>query len=61
MKNRFEWTKALCNIANPCSKLLCTEVREVYQILRNQTLDLNDSVIQFECVNSLTSLPVLYS
>ena len=24
-------------IANPCCKLLCTEVREVYQIFRNQT------------------------
>ena len=26
------------NITNPCSKLLYTEVREVYQIFRNQTL-----------------------
>ena len=26
------------NIANPCSKLLCTEVREVYEIFRKQTL-----------------------
>ena len=26
------------NIANPYSKLLCTEMREVYQIFRNQTL-----------------------
>ena len=30
--------KLSVNIANPCSKLLCTEVREVYQIFRNQTL-----------------------
>ena len=29
-KTDFEWTKALCNIANPCSELLCTEVKEVY-------------------------------
>ena len=30
--------KLSVNIANPCSKLLCTEVREVYQIFRKQTL-----------------------
>ena len=35
---QIEWTKALCNIAKPCSKLLCIEVREMYQIFRNQTL-----------------------
>ena len=27
--------KLSVNIANPCSKLLCTEVREVFQIFRN--------------------------
>ena len=45
---QIEWTKAICNIANPCSKLLCTEVREVYQIFRNQTLvfsPLNDKTV----------------
>ena len=30
--------KLSVNIANPCSKLLCTEVSEVYQIFRNKTL-----------------------
>ena len=30
--------KLFVSIANTCSKLLCTEVREVYQIFRNQTL-----------------------
>ena len=30
--------KLSVNTANPCSKLLCTEVREVYQIFRKQTL-----------------------
>ena len=30
--------KLSVNIANPCSKLLCTVVREVYWIFRNQTL-----------------------
>ena len=30
--------KLSVNVANPCSKLLCTEVKEVYQIVRNQTL-----------------------
>ena len=30
--------KLSVSITNPCSKLLCTEVREVYQIFRNQTL-----------------------
>ena len=47
----LKWTSALdfckidlsglklsVNIANLCSKLLCTEVKEVYQIFRNQTL-----------------------
>ena len=34
--SQIEWTKVI--IANPCSKLLCMEVREVYQISRNQTL-----------------------
>ena len=29
--------KLSVNIANACSKLLYTEVREVYQIFRNQT------------------------
>ena len=31
--------KLSVNTANPCSKFLCTEVREVYQIFRKQTLD----------------------
>ena len=30
--------KLSVSIANPCSKLLCTEVRQVYQVFRNQTL-----------------------
>ena len=30
--------KLSVDIVNPCSNLLCTEVREVYQIFRNQTL-----------------------
>ena len=30
--------KLLVSITDPCSKLLCTEVREVYRIFRNQTL-----------------------
>ena len=30
--------KLSVSIANPYSKLLCTEVGEVYQIFRNQTL-----------------------
>ena len=29
----FEWTKALCNIANPCSELLCTEVKKCIEYL----------------------------
>ena len=37
-KTLLSGLKLSVNIANPCSKLLCTEMREVYQIFRNQTL-----------------------
>ena len=37
-KTDLSGLKLSVSIANPCSKLLCTEVREVYQIFRNQTL-----------------------
>ena len=37
-KTDLSGLKISVNIANPCSKLLCTEVRVVYQIFRNQTL-----------------------
>ena len=36
-KTDLSGLKLSVNIANPCSKLLCAEVREVYQIFRNQT------------------------
>ena len=37
-KTDLSGLKLSVSIANLCSKLLCTEVREVYQIFRNQTL-----------------------
>ena len=37
-KTDLSGLKLSVSIANPCSKLLCTEVIEVYQIFRNQTL-----------------------
>ena len=37
-KTDLSGLKLSASIANPCFKLLCTEVRQVYQIFRNQTL-----------------------
>ena len=37
-KTDLSGLKLSISITNPCSKLLCTEVREVYQIFRNHTL-----------------------
>ena len=37
-KTDLSGLKLSVNIANPCSKLLCTEVREMYPIFRKQTL-----------------------
>ena len=37
-KTDLSGLKLFVGIANPCSKLLYTEVRQVYQIFRNQTL-----------------------
>ena len=37
-KTDLSGLKLSVSIANPCSKLLCTEVRQVYQIFRSQTL-----------------------
>ena len=37
-KTDLSGLKLSVSITNPCSKLLCTEVREVYRIFRNQTL-----------------------
>ena len=58
--------KLSVSIANLCSKLLRTEVKGLYSsslgnrlfMFRTWSLGLEDSVIQFECVNSLTLLPV---
>ena len=37
-KTDLSGLKLSVSIAKPCSKLLCTEVRQVYQVFRNQTL-----------------------
>ena len=37
-KTDLSGLKLSVSIANPCSKLLGTEVKQVYQIFRNQTL-----------------------
>ena len=37
-KTDLSGLKLSVNIANPCSKLLCTEVKGLYQAFRNQTL-----------------------
>ena len=37
-KTDLSGLKLSVSIDNPCSKLLCTEVKGLYQIFRNQTL-----------------------
>ena len=37
-KTDLSGLKLSVSIANPCSKLLCTEGKGLYQIFRNQTL-----------------------